>query len=111
MGHARSHPPPQETWRIYRGDARAGTIAQCVGNPGAVPKWQWRCGFYPGSNPTGECSGGTAATFEEACAAFEAAWRAFLSNRTDADFKAWRDQCDWTARKYAAWASSQRVLA
>jgi hypothetical protein len=26
---------PQECWRIYYGDVRAGTIAQRVGNPGA----------------------------------------------------------------------------
>jgi hypothetical protein len=60
----------QETWRVHYGDVQVGTIAQCVGNPGAAPKWQWRCGFYPGSRP-GECSGGTAASFDEARAAFE----------------------------------------
>jgi hypothetical protein len=27
----------------------------------------------------------------------------FLSKRTEADFQAWRDQRDWTARKYALW--------
>jgi hypothetical protein len=32
----------QETWRVYYGDVHAGTIAQCVGNPGAPLKWQWR---------------------------------------------------------------------
>jgi hypothetical protein len=57
------HNRPQECWRVYYGDVHAGTIAQCVGNPGAAPKWQWRCGFYPGSMP-GECTAGTAATFE-----------------------------------------------
>ena len=64
---------PRECWRIYYGDVHAGTIAECVGNPGAAPKWQWRCGFYPESRP-GECTNGTAGTFEEARAAFEAAW-------------------------------------
>ena len=44
---------------------------------------------------------GTAATFDEARADFEGAWRVFLSKRTEADFQAWRDQRDWTARKYA----------
>ena len=39
----------QETWRIDYGDVVVGSIAACVGNPGAAPKWQWRCGFYPGS--------------------------------------------------------------
>jgi len=35
----------------------------------------------------------------------------FLAKRTTADFQAWRDQRDWTARKYAAWAAGRRVLA
>jgi hypothetical protein len=76
------------------GSVYAGTISQCVGNPGAAPRWQWRCGFYPGSRP-GECTGGAAASFEEARSTFEAAWRVFLSNRTEADFETWREQRDW----------------
>jgi hypothetical protein len=71
----------QETWRIHCGDVVVGSIAQCVGNPGAAPKWEWRCGFYPGSRP-GEGTGGTAADFDQARADFEAAWRVFLSKRT-----------------------------
>jgi|SRR6516165_12538897 len=64
----------QETWRVHFDHVHVRTIAECVGNPGAACMWQWRCGFYPGSRP-GECTGGTAATFEEARADFEAAWR------------------------------------
>jgi hypothetical protein len=101
---------PQECWRVYYDDVIMGTIAQCVGNPGAAPKCQWRCGFYPGSRP-GECTAGTAETFDQARADFEKAWDVFLSKRTDADFKAWRDQRDWTERKYEAWAAGRRVLA
>jgi hypothetical protein len=50
-----------------------GTVARCVGNPGAVERWQWSCGFYPGSHP-GESRHGTASTFKDARAAFEATW-------------------------------------
>ncbi len=89
-----------EKWLIFYGDVQAGSIMRAVGNPSAAPLWQWHCGFYPGSRP-GECSAGTAATFDEARAAFEAAWRTFLAKRTEADFQAWREQRDWTARKYA----------
>ena len=103
----RDHKIPQECWRVYYGDVHAGTIAQCIGNPGAAPKWQWHCGFYPGSRP-GECAAGTAATFDEARSAFEAAWQVFLAKCTEADFQAWRHQRDWTARKYAAWAAGSR---
>ena len=52
---------PHECWRVYYGDINAGMISQCVGNPGAAPKWQWNCGFYPGSRP-GECTNRAAAT-------------------------------------------------
>jgi hypothetical protein len=33
----------------------------------------------------------------------------FLSNRTEADFLAWRDQRDWTERKYAIWERGERL--
>jgi len=51
---------------------------------------------------------GTAATFDEAGADFKAACRVFLAKRTDADFQAWRDQRDWTERKYAMWDRGER---
>ena len=35
--------------------------------------------------------------------------RVFLSKRTEADFQAWRDQRDWTARKYAMWDAGKRL--
>jgi hypothetical protein len=98
----------QETWRIHFGDVVVGSIAACVGNPASAPNWEWRCGFYPGSRP-GECTGGTAADFDQARAAFEIAWHTFLKKRTEADFEMWRDQRDWTARKYAAWAIGDRA--
>jgi hypothetical protein len=60
-----------------------------------------------GSSP-GECTSGTAASFWEARTAFEDAWRVFLANRTEADFQAWRDERDWTERKYALFDAGQR---
>ena len=99
---------PQECWRIYYGPVHAGTIALCVGNPGAAPKWQWRCGFYPGSRP-GECTNGIADRLEIARADFEAAWRVFLAKRTEADFQAWREQQAWTAEKYRRFDRGERM--
>jgi hypothetical protein len=61
----------QETWLIYFGDVHVGTIMRSVGNRNAAPQWQWRCGFYPGSNP-GECKAGTSLTFGQARADFDA---------------------------------------
>jgi len=54
--------------------------------PPAEDPWGWFCGFYLGSHPR-ECTDGTAATFDQARADFEAAWRVFLSHRTEADFQ------------------------
>jgi hypothetical protein len=87
-----------------------GSITRCVGNPDAAPRWQWRCGFYPGSRP-GECTSVTAADFDEARADFETAWRVFLSKRTEADFQAWRDHRDWTTEKYRRFDLGDRMPA
>jgi hypothetical protein len=104
----RRDPHRHDCWLIYYGDVHAGTIARRVCNPGAAEGWQWLCGFYPGSDP-GEQRGGTTETFDKARAAFEAAWPRYLPKRTEADFQEWRDQRDWTERKYAAWATGRRV--
>jgi hypothetical protein len=99
---------PQECWRVYFGDVHAGTISECVGNPGTAPRWQWRCGFYPCSRP-GECTNSTAATFQAVREAFEAALRIFLARRTEADFQAWREQQVWTAEKYRRFDRGERM--
>lgn len=98
----------QECWLIYSNDVHVGSIARAVGNAGAVEKWEWRCGFYPGSRP-GECTTGTAETFHLARADFDRAWQQFSSRRAEADYQAWRDQRDWTARKYAFMDRGEKV--
>jgi hypothetical protein len=100
----------EECWHVYYGDVHAGTIALRTGNPHDTDPWEWRCGFYPGSRP-GECQSGTAATFHEARADFEAAWRVFLSNRTEADFDEWRRSSAWSSWKYAMWDKGCRMPA
>jgi hypothetical protein len=99
---------PDECWHVYYGDVRVGTIAKRVGIPFDEDPWGWACGFYPGSHPR-ECTNGTAAAFDQARAEFEEAWTVFLSNRTEADFQAWRHQRDWTARKYAMWERGEKM--
>jgi hypothetical protein len=100
----RSTDPREECWHVYYGDVLAGTIAIRSGNPHDEDPWEWHCGFHPG-----EHQGGTAATFDEARADFERAWQVFLLNRTEADFQAWRDERDWTERKYALWDAGKRL--
>lgn len=85
-----------------------GTIARRVGIPHDEDPWGWTCGFYPGSHPR-EITDGTAPTFEEARADFEAAWRVFLSNRTEADFDEYRRSVAWTAWKYKMWDTGHRL--
>jgi hypothetical protein len=95
-------------WHVYYGDIHAGTIAERVGNPHDTDRWEWNCGFYPGSNP-GESTNGTSVTFDEARADFGNAWEVFLSKRTEADFQAWRHQRDWTTWKYAMWDAGLKL--
>jgi len=41
----------QETWHVYYGDVRVGTISERAGVPVDEDKWGWNCGFYPGTEP------------------------------------------------------------
>jgi hypothetical protein len=104
----RRNPDRHDCWHVYYGDVRVGTIAVRSGVPVDRDQWGWSCGFYPGSEP-GEYRQGTAATFEAARDAFEAAWREYLPKRSEADFQAWRDERDWTERKYAMWTSGEKL--
>jgi hypothetical protein len=104
----RSPDAPEECWHVFYGDVRVGTIALRTGMPHHEDPWGWACGFYPGSHPR-ECTDGTAATFDQARADFGAAWRVFLSKRTESDFQAWRDQRDWTAEKYRRFDRGERM--
>jgi hypothetical protein len=63
---------PEESWHVYFGDVRVGTIAIKSGAPSDVDRWGWICGFYPDSHP-GEYLTGSAPDFERSRADFEAA--------------------------------------
>ena len=45
----------------------------------------------------------------EARAAFDAAWRVFMSKRTETDFQEWREQQAWTAEKYRRFDRGERM--
>jgi hypothetical protein len=97
-----------ESWHVYYGDVRVGTIAKRIGIPPGEDPWGSACGFYPGCHPR-EQAHGTAATFDQARAEFEEAWRLFLSNRTEADFQEWRAERAFTAWKYRMWDTGHRL--
>jgi hypothetical protein len=95
----RSTDAREECWHVYYRDVHAGTIAIRSGNPHDEDPWEWHCVFYPGSEP-GE-QNGTAATFDEAARISSAPGGYFCRGELRRDFQAWRNQRDWTARKYA----------
>ena len=69
--------------------------------PQDVEQWEWRIGFYPrDQRPWERSRSGTAATFEEARAAWETAWQDYLPGCTEADFAENRRQRAFTAWKY-----------
>jgi hypothetical protein len=93
----RRYPERHECWwHVYYGDIHAGTIALRVGIPHDEDPCGWSCSFYPGSH-LGECTNGSAPTFDDARADFEAA--IFLSKRTEADLQGWREAQAWAAWK------------
>jgi hypothetical protein len=74
----RNNDPHRESWSIYYDDVRVGTIGKRAGVPVEVDLWGWSLGFYPGLEP-GQRRSGTASTFDQARADFEAAWADLLS--------------------------------
>jgi hypothetical protein len=98
------------TWHVNFAGVRVGTITERSGIPKSSDPWEWRCGFYPGSKP-GDDRSGTAATFDEARFAFEAAWREYLPKRSETDFEEWRQDAAWHAMKYARWDAKKEKCA
>ena len=93
----RPHPERSDCWHVYYGDVQVGTIAVQSGLPVHAKQWRWDIGFYPASH-RGHNRSGYAASFDEARAGLEAAWKAYLPKCTKADFNEFRRQRAWTAR-------------
>jgi hypothetical protein len=98
----------QECWLVYYGDVHVGTIGIRAGVPVDKDQWGWSCGFYPPSHE-GRHIEGTAVTFEQARSEFEAAWKEYLPNCSEADFQEWRDHEAWTAEKYRRFDRHERM--
>jgi hypothetical protein len=90
----------QQCWHVFFGDVHVRTIAQRAGVPHDVDQWGWACGFYPVTHPLTHADG-TAETFEQARADFEAAWAEYLPRCTPADFEEYRRQRALTEWKHA----------
>jgi hypothetical protein len=114
MSHARTHPPPiPQTTAI-----NAGTFITVMFMSGRLPS-------ASEIRTTPIRGNGIAASIRDQSRAnirptpprplrrpapiSNGAWQVFLSKRTEADFQAWRDQRDWTERKYALWDTGKRL--
>ena len=104
----RSKDAHAESWQIFYGDVQVGMIGIRAGVPVDVDQWGWSCGFYPRSHHL-EHHDGTAETFQQARAGFEAAWQDYMPGCTEADFTGYRRQRDWTAWKYAMWDAGMKL--
>ena len=78
----------------------SGRSRKRAGVPVDADHWEWWIGFYPLNQRPGRHIGDIAATFEQAHAAFEEAWRAYLPQCTEADFAENRRRRAFTAWKY-----------
>src|SRR5262245_17562224 len=98
----------QESWRVYYDDVQVGWIGERAGVPKDVAQWGWFCGFFPLSH-RGVRADGTATSFEQARAEFEAAWARILPRCTDADFAEHRYQRAFVKWKYRMWSEGHRM--
>jgi hypothetical protein len=104
----RSDNPHRETWSVYYGDVQVGTIGERAGVPVGVDQWGWSCGFYPGLHP-GQHRTGTATTFDEARAGFEADWQALLPEIPEGAFEEYRHDRDQRAEMTAIRARGDKL--
>jgi hypothetical protein len=95
----RRDPHRPDRWDIYFGDVAVGSIGRCAGVPVHVDQWEWGCGLSTVSRRD-VSAGGTAASFDDAKAAFGAAWAKLEPLITPEDYDAYRRQRAWTAWKY-----------
>lgn len=104
----RSDNEHNETWHIYFGDVRIGTIRIRAGVPISADQWGWSLGFYPGMEP-GVQRSGSAATFDDARSLFEQAWQQLKPTLTEERFEEWRRSRDYRAWKDRMWAEKCRM--
>jgi hypothetical protein len=96
------------TWHVFYDDIRVGTIGQRAGVPVEVDRWEWNCGFYPGLH-SGQYRSGTAPTFDEACAGFEADWKDLPPEIPDGAFEEYRQDREARAEMRAKRARGEKL--
>ena len=104
----RSDNPHRETWHVYYGDVRVGTIGERAGVPVGADQWGWSCGFYPGLHPRRHREG-TAKRFVEARAGFEADWNSLLPEISEHAFEEYRSDRAYRAEIRAIRARGEKL--
>jgi hypothetical protein len=104
----RSSDAHSESWSIYYDDVRIGTIGRRAGVPVEVDQWGWSLGFYPDLEP-GQRRSGTASTFDQARAGFEAAWADLLPEIPAGAFDEYRRDHEHRAEIRAIHARGERL--
>jgi hypothetical protein len=97
-----------EVWDVYFRDVHVGSVGERAGVPVHVHQWKWSAGFYPGCEP-GEHRSGTATDFAAARREFEVAWHELSATKTEADYRAWRDDRDMKADIRARRARGEKL--
>jgi hypothetical protein len=92
---------------IHFGDVHVGAVGLRNGNPTGTEAWFWRRGLIRAAIPASASPVPPPPSTMRAD--FESAWRAFLSKRTGADFQAWRERRDWSAKKYRRFDRGDRM--
>jgi hypothetical protein len=104
----RSSDSHREGWSVYYDDIRVGTIGRRAGVPVEVDQWGWSCGFYPGLEPRQHRSG-SASTFDQARADFEAAWAGLLPQIPSGAFEEYRRDREHRAEIQAIHGRGERL--
>ena len=76
--------------------------------PVDVDQWGWSCSFYPGLDP-GQHRYGSAFTFDQACADFEAAWAVLLPEIPAGAFDEYRCDREHRVQIQAVHARGERL--
>jgi hypothetical protein len=96
----------QETWHIFFGDVRIGTIGKRAGVPVHADQWGWSCGFHPGIEP-GQHKSGSASTFDAARATFCGTWERLLPQIPHGAFDEYRRDRAFHRWKGRMWADGK----
>jgi len=99
---ARRYPERPDCWHVFfTATFHVGTIARRTGNPHDTDSWEMALAAFLSGLASGRMHrrhGPTSFDRKPARPSMPHG-RCFLSNRTEADFQAWRDQRDWTCLK------------